>query len=118
MTSICRQFKGKITMIREGLAERPAVVRACWHVLLPDDRPSHYDDALVWGISGGGSMAFDREDWKRRLHQAKTQAEFTALIMELPDSTNTEDQESSTTAPPRPTTPLFLNTKKGIIELG
>lgn len=34
-------FKGETTMTREGLADRPAVVRACWHVLLPDGRPNY-----------------------------------------------------------------------------
>lgn len=63
-------------------------------------------------------MAFDQKDWKRRLDEAQTPEEIMALVLELPDSTNTEDQESSPSSPPRPTTPLFLNTKKGIIEVG
>ena len=64
-------------------------------------------------------MTFDQQDWERRLSQAKTQADFSELIMELPeDSTPTDDHESSTTGLPRPSTPLILNTRKGKIEVG
>lgn len=63
-------------------------------------------------------MAFDQKDWKRRLDEAQTPEEIMALVLELPDSTNTEDEESSPSSPPRPPTPLFLNTKKGIIQVG
>jgi hypothetical protein len=30
-------------------------------------------------------MAFDNEDWMRRMGEAKSTEEITALIMELPD---------------------------------
>ena len=34
-------------------------------------------------------MAFDNEDWTRRLKLAKTGEEITAMIMELPDGPQT-----------------------------
>ncbi|MBA4142471.1 MAG: hypothetical protein H0X43_05565 [Nitrosospira sp.] len=42
-------------------------------------------------------MAFDNEDWTRRLKLAKTGEEIRAMIMELPDgpSTPEDGQESS-----------------------
>lgn len=64
-------------------------------------------------------MAFDQNDWERRVSQAKTQAEFSALIMELPeDSKPTDGQEPYSTVPPRPSTPLILNTRRGKIQVG
>ena len=64
-------------------------------------------------------MPFDQKDWERRLSQAKTQEEFSALIMELPEEPTPEDgPASSTTGVPRPSTPLFLNTRSGKIQVG
>ena len=64
-------------------------------------------------------MVFDQKDWEQRLSQAKTQAEFTALILELPeDSTTADAPASSTTGLPRPSTPLILNTRRGKIQVG
>lgn len=63
-------------------------------------------------------MVFDQEDWERRLKLAKTQEEIMAVAMELPESTETDDPASSTTGVPRPSTPLFLNTRSGRIQVG
>ena len=64
-------------------------------------------------------MVFNQQDWEQRLKQAKTQEEFTALVMELPEgSTPADDPASSITEPPRPSTPLILNTRRGKIQVG
>lgn len=64
-------------------------------------------------------MPFDQKDWERRLSQARAQEEFAELIMEIPEDSTPEDAaKSSATGLPRPTTPLFLNTRKGTIQVG
>lgn len=63
-------------------------------------------------------MAFDRKDWLDRLARVKTQEEFTALMDELPESMLKADPASSITAQKMLSTPLILNTRKGMIEVG
>ena len=50
-------------------------------------------------------MAFDQKDWERRLKMAHGQEEFTALVMELPDSTSEGERRPSTTEQKTASTP-------------
>lgn len=63
-------------------------------------------------------MTFNQKDWESKASKAKTQAEFTALIMELPDSTGNSDQKCSVGGRQKPETPLVLDTKIGKIPVG
>jgi hypothetical protein len=39
----------------------------------------------IYATSGGGSMAYNKEEWMAKMDKAQTDEEITALIMELPN---------------------------------